>query len=63
MCEGLSSLDLEARVSNIYGVPKKKRALLADPSAVDFLKSRDPSPWRALKQLVLWLTSPAGRAL
>ncbi|MGH6662617.1 MAG: hypothetical protein ACREB6_13855 [Rhodospirillales bacterium] len=63
MCEGLSFLDLEARAGCIYGVPKKKRALLADPEVADFLKSRDPSPWRALKQMVLRLTSPAGRAL
>ncbi|MBI2586397.1 MAG: hypothetical protein HYW28_11110 [Rhodospirillales bacterium] len=63
MCEGLSFLDLEARVGCIYGVPKKKRTLLTDPRVVDLLKSRDLSPWDAIKQMLRWLILPAGRAL
>jgi hypothetical protein len=63
MCEGLSFLDLQARVEGIYGAPRKARMLLADPRAADYLKRRDPSPWRAMKKLVSWLPAPASRAL
>ena len=63
MCEGLSFLDLEARVGCVYGVPKKQRAPFADPRVVDFLKARQESPWHAFKQALRWLIAPAGRAL
>jgi hypothetical protein len=62
MCEESSMYYAEAIVLSRFGAPRR-REFLDDPRVVDFLKSRDLSPWDAFKQMLRWLTAPAGRAL